>query len=54
MTIAPVPLIAALIGLLMFVLAKSNMDVKRIGELLMFAGMLVTLLSVAGHVVHLF
>lgn len=41
-------LIIAIIGLVMFALARTNADVKRIGEILMFCGLLAFLMRFAG------
>ncbi len=46
-------LIAAIVGLLMFVLAK-HAKVEKIGEHLMWTGMLVLLMSTMGHTMRLF
>ena len=46
MLISYVPLLVAIVGLLMFVLA-ANPKVARIGEILMFCGAFVTLLALA-------
>jgi hypothetical protein len=52
MLIAIVPLIAAIIGLLIYVLA-SNAKVSEVGRLLMACGMLVTLFVTASKHVSL-
>lgn len=52
MLIAIVPLIAAIIGLLMYALSASEKVVK-IGFVLFWTGTLVTLLTVAGNTVKL-
>ncbi len=44
MIIAILPLAAAIIGLLIYLLSTQNPKAAEIGRLLMFAGMLVTLL----------
>lgn len=51
MLVAYIPLLVAIVGLLMFALA-SNAKVARIGEHMMWTGLLVTLLSVMGKTVH--
>ncbi len=52
MLIAYIPLLAAVIGLLMFVLA-SNAKVVEVGRALLWCGTLVTLFSVAHQTVQL-
>lgn len=54
MIIAYVPLLVCIVGLLIFVLSKTNADLKRIGEHMLWTGMLVTLLSVASKTIKLF
>ena len=52
MLIAIVPLIAVVVGILVYVLA-SNTKLSELGRLTYFAGLLVTLLVTARHVVRL-
>jgi hypothetical protein len=52
MLIAIVPLLAAILGLLVYVLA-SNSKAVELGRLTYFAGILVTLLVAARHMVKL-
>lgn len=52
MLIAYVPLLVAVIGLLLYILA-SNAKVQELGRLMFFAGILVLALSLAGKTVHL-
>lgn len=52
MLIAIAPLLAAVVGLLIFVLA-ANPKLNKIGEHLMWTGMLVTLYVLANHVVRI-
>jgi len=52
MLIAIVPLLAAILGLLVYVLA-SNSKAIEIGRLTYFAGLLVTLFIAAKHIVKL-
>lgn len=52
MLIAIVPLIAMLVGLLVYVLA-TNQKAVELGRLTFFAGLLITLLVAARHVVKL-
>jgi hypothetical protein len=50
-----VPLLVALVGLIMYLIAKTNAEVRRIGEILFFCGLLATLFAVsAGAWVHVF
>lgn len=49
--IAFVALLVAVLGLLIFVLAKNNPDVKEIGRCLMWCGVLVTLLVLGKHTI---
>ena len=51
--ITVIPALAALIGLLIYVLS-SNGKAQEIGRILFFAGALVTLLGLAGQTVKLF
>lgn len=46
------PLLAAFLGLVLYLVA-SKPEVKRVGEILLFAGILVTLFVVATHVVRI-
>jgi len=52
MLVAYLPLLVAIIGLLVYVLA-SNAKAVEIGRLLFFAGILVTVLTLQGHTVRL-
>lgn len=52
MVIVLVPVLAAVLGVLIYVLA-SNPKAAELGRLLSFAGMLVALLVLAQHVVRL-
>ena len=52
MIIAFIPLLFALIGLLMYVLA-SNAKVSELGRILFLVGWFFTMYSVAGKTVHL-
>lgn len=52
MLIAWVPLIAVIVGLLLWALATKPL-VQRAGEILFFCGVLVSLLSLAGTTVNL-
>jgi hypothetical protein len=52
MLIAIVPVLAAVVGILVYVLA-SNAKVAEIGRALMWCGILVTLAVVANHTVRL-
>lgn len=52
MLIAIIPLVAAVVGLLMYVLA-ANPKVVELGRILFAAGILVALWLSATHVVHL-
>ena len=47
LVIAIIPLIAAILGLLMWLLCKTNADAKEIGRMLMWCGTLVTLFALA-------
>ena len=51
--IALIPLLAAIVGLLVYVLA-ANPKVIEVGRALMWCGLLVTLFAVASHVVKVF
>jgi hypothetical protein len=51
--VAIIPLLAAVIGLLIYVLA-TNAKVVEVGRALMWCGCLVTLFVVASHVVKVF
>jgi len=51
--IAIVPLLVAVIGLLVYVLA-SNAKVIEVGKALMWCGILVTLFALASHVIKVF
>lgn len=42
-----IPLLVSVAGLLVFLLARSNPDLKKIGEHMMWTGLLATLLTVA-------
>ncbi len=48
MIIAFIPLLFAIVGLLMYVLA-TNGKVSELGRLIFFAGFLITMLSMEGH-----
>lgn len=52
MLISIVPVVAAILGLLIYALA-ANPKVSETGRLLMFAGMLVTLFVMAGQSVRI-
>ena len=52
MVIAYVPLLVAVIGLLIFVLA-ANGKLQKVGEHMLWTGLLVTLFSAAQRLVHL-
>ncbi len=52
MQITWIPLLVLLIGLLTFALAK-NTDVKEIGRISFFVGLLVTVWHLAGNVLRL-
>lgn len=52
MIIAIVPLLFALLGLLMYVLASSA-KLVRIGEIVFFCGFLVTMMTMASKVLRL-
>ena len=54
MVIAYVSVLVCLLGLLVFVLSKTNADVKRLGEHMFWCGLLTTLMSAATHAVRLF
>jgi uncharacterized Tic20 family protein len=47
LTIHFIPILVALVGLIMFLAAKSNGDIKRIGEILLFVGLWVALWQLA-------
>lgn len=51
--IAIFPWIAALIGLLLFVIPGVPPKLQRVGEILLFAGILVAVFTLAGHTVRL-
>lgn len=53
MLIAVFPLVVAIIGLLMYVLA-SNTKVAEIGRAMFWCGLFVTLFAAASHTVRLF
>lgn len=42
-----IPLLIALIGLVMFLVARTNADVKRIGEHMFWTGLFVTMLTLS-------
>lgn len=52
MVIAYIPLLFAIVGLLIYVLAKSP-EVKHIGDVLMWTGWLVTMLAMASRTLRL-
>lgn len=52
MLISIVPLIAAIVGILVYVLA-SNAKAVELGRVLMWCGILVSLMVAASHVVRL-
>lgn len=52
MLIAYVPLLVAVVGVLVYVLA-SNGKAQEIGRAMLWSGILVTLFVEAGHVVHI-
>lgn len=52
MLIAYLPALVALVGLLMFVLS-SNPKVAKIGDIMLWTGLLVTLFTVAGKAIHI-
>ena len=54
MIIAYIPLLFAIVGLIVFIWPKTNTNVTRVGEHMMWTGMLVTLLSLASKTVKLF
>ncbi len=45
-------LLISILGLIMFFAAKANQDVKEIGRLSFFAGLLVFLFEVVTKVIH--
>ncbi len=52
MFIAIFPILAIIVGLLMWALAKTNPLVQEAGKILFAAGVLVTLLVAAHYTVH--
>ncbi len=54
MFIAIIPILVCIAGLLIFVLAKPAPDLKRIGEHMLWTGMLVTLLAVMSKTIRIF
>jgi len=53
MLIAIVPLLAAIVGLLMYALCATGSKPEKVGFVLFWTGTLVTLMSVATHTVKL-
>lgn len=51
--IALLPILVCIIGLLLYVLPLTNPKVTEVGRLAFFAGLLITLLDFAGHVVRI-
>lgn len=52
--IAIIPLLACIVGLLIYVLATTNAKVVEVGRALFWCGLLVTLFTVATHTVKVF
>jgi len=46
-----VPVFVWIIGLILFFAARTNGDVKEAGRIMFFAGLLVTLLQFASHII---
>ena len=46
------PLLVAILGLITYLAAKTNPELKELGRLSFFAGLLVTLFELATHVVR--
>jgi uncharacterized membrane protein len=52
--VAMVPVLVALVGLVLYLVPMQNPKPTEIGRILFWTGVLVTLLSLAGHSVKLF
>jgi hypothetical protein len=54
MLVAIVPLLACVIGLVLYLAVTTNAKVVEVGRALFWCGLLVTLFAVAGETVRLF
>lgn len=53
LVVAYIPLLVCIIGLLIFMLSTKNPKVTKVGEIMFWTGLLVTLATWASHVAHI-